>query len=485
MSAGEDVNCEWLALRWVDNVHSCAVAVLAHRLAERGAAVRMVVQDASGLRAGDYLLEASDEVRRAVFASGLDAVSVSAPAVPVASHPVSVPRIAIFGGAACAYPYLGYYAQSLASLGLPFDVLDGEPIAAGALDAFDLLILPGGFTTWGLDRNEGVVGIDGAIRRFLARGGACIASCGGAFYLAEGRPHWLGIAHASPRYSHEYLRSGAGLVSVELDDGPLARGCAPIVEMPYYHGPIFEAVRAPTGVAAHFCALTLPARLPVDNPLNEARFTAEMAGKAAILTALGDTGRAVLFSPHPEMGDVVRKYIALDSYVAHYLPIRGAAVMEQTLDFYEPNDSPSFRLILNAIDYLLGAGEPGARPRYNGDAQMTDASAWHDACGALLAAIGRALDALAPTDDPLGQLVRREIARLRTLAASLSDVAVPAAGSAGALRVLHDACAVVDASMGRSAQPAQIRSMAQDLLAIELPLRYLEALARTMSFNSD
>jgi len=487
-----------IALRWGDNRQSCAVAVLAYRLAARGFVVRVVENDSVAMRAGDYLIEASDEVRRAVVASGLESISIVAGEVPDATHVVRVPRIAIFGGAACAYPYSGYYAHSLASLGLPFDVLDGAPVAAGALDEFDLLMLPGGFETWGLDRNENTAGIDGAIRRFMARGGACIASCGGAFYLSEGRPHWLGVARASPRYSHEYLRSGAGLVSIELDDGPLARGCAPIVEMPYYHGPIYEAVRAPTGIAARFCSLTLPARLPIDNPLDAARFTSEMAGKAAILTT-GDTARAVLFSAHPEMGDVVRKYIALDSYVAHYLPIRGSAVMEQTLDYYEPNDAPSFRLILNAIDHLLAADRTGT----TGTVDSVDASAWHNARGQLLESVGHALDALAPADDPLGCLLKREIAGLRKLTVVLADVDAPVAGGAGAMRMLLDATAMLNASVERLTQvPTSIpaptptstptpletktdaRSMAQDLLSIELPLRILEAIARINRFDS-
>ena len=487
-------NVSWIpvdsiALCWGDNQQSCAVAVLAHQLATRGFAVRVVESDGASTRAGDYLIEASDEVRRTIVASGVQSIEIAANEVPVATHAIRVPRIAIFSGAACTYPYSGYYAHSIASLGLPFDVLDGAPIAAGALDEFDVLILPGGFETWGLDRNESVAGIDNEIRRFIAHGGACIASCGGSFYLSEGRPHWLGIARASPRYSHEYLRSGAGVVAIELNDGPLARGCAPIIEMPYYHGPIYEAVRAPTDVAARFCSLTLPARLPIDNPLDAARFNAEMAGKASILTT-GDAARAVLFSAHPEMGDVVRKYIALDSYVAHYLPIRGSAVMEQTLDYYQSNDTPSFRLILNAIDHLLavdiaGSADAPAAPQPR-KASVVDASAWRDARDQLLESVQQALGALAPADDPLGRLLKREITRLYTLTEALAEVAAPSAGSAGAMRVMRDALLVLDAGAARLA-PTQtdVRSMAQALLAIELPLRFLEAIARITRFDSN
>ncbi|TAL57205.1 hypothetical protein [Pandoraea sp.] len=472
---------DMLALRWGDNAQGCVLAVLAHRLAARGCAVHVMREDVAGLRAGDYVVAASGPVRRAIAASGIESVGLAgdrARELLDKADAVHVPRIAIFGGAACAYPYLGYYAHSLASLGLPFDVLDGAPVAAGALDAYDLLMLPGGFETWGLDRNEDTPGIDRAIRRFLARGGACIASCGGAFYLSEGRPHWLGVAQASPRYSHEYLRSGAGLVSIELGPGPLARGCAPLVEMPYYHGPIYEAVRSPTRSAAHFCALTLPARLPIDNPLDAAGFATEMAGKAAILLGGAQSDgapRAVLFSPHPEMGDVVRKYIALERYVSAYLPIRGEAVMTQTLDFYEPNDSPSFRLILNAVQ-LLCTGRAPAAPQPNTTAgESSEPSGWPDARRRLLTAAREALERLVPADDAMGRLLRREITRLRALALSLAEVAAPPSGAGGALRVLEDA----GAGLAAGEPPGtDTRALAQGLLAVELPLRFLEALAR-------
>ena len=53
-----------------------------------------------------------------------------------------------------------------------------------------------------------------------------------------------------------------------------------------------------------------------------------------MLAPEGSAARAVLFSPHPEMGDLLRKWIALDGYVRKYLPIRGPKVMQETLRFY-------------------------------------------------------------------------------------------------------------------------------------------------------
>ena len=156
-----------------------------------------------------------------------------------------------------------------------------------------------------------------------------------------GRPGWTGTAAAKPLYSHEYLQSGVGVVDVALQPSPLAVGCPPTIDVPYYHGPIYDVVGPGVEVAGTFHGLSLPARLAIDNPLDPARFERDMAGKPAILVAAGERGRAVLFSPHPEMGDLVRKYVALDGYVRRYLPIRGFTTMRDTLRHYRVADAPS------------------------------------------------------------------------------------------------------------------------------------------------
>jgi hypothetical protein len=123
--------------------------------------------------------------------------------------------------------------------------------------------------------------------------------------------------------------------------------------VPYYHGPIYDVLGPGIDVAATFHALCMPARLAIDNPLDRDRFLREMAGTPAILSVAGERGRAILFSPHPEMGDLVRKYIALDGYVRHYLPVRGFETMRDTLRHYRIADAPSFRLVHNAVHELM------------------------------------------------------------------------------------------------------------------------------------
>jgi hypothetical protein len=302
--------------------------------------------------AGDYLAEVTREQHDALARFGVAVQSWTA-GVPAHAPPLARPAVRLFAGDASKFPYFAYYALCLLRLGIDYVACDGDDLSQGTLDEANLLILPGGFATWGIDAAERTAGADARVRAFLANGGAAIGSCGGAFYLSAGRPGWTGTVNAKPLYTHEYLQSGVGVVTLALREGPLALGLPPTIEVPYYHGPIYDLVGDDIDIAATFHAFALPGRLAIDNPLDRERFEREMKGKPAIVMAKGARGRAVLFSPHPEMGDLVRKYIALDGYVRHYLPIRGARTMHETLRHYRVTDAPCFRLVVNAVDALL------------------------------------------------------------------------------------------------------------------------------------
>ena len=163
--------------------------------------------------------------------------------------------------------------------------------------------------------------------RFLAAAAPRSARAAARIYLSAGRPGWTGTAQAKPLYTHEYLQSGVGVV----DDARLREGRS--------RSAVRRRWKCRTTTARSTIELgegidgrgdvprrcRCPARLAIDNPLDRERFERDMAGQARDSARRGARGRAVLFSPHPEMGDLVRKYIALDGYVRHYLPIRGFA----------------------------------------------------------------------------------------------------------------------------------------------------------------
>jgi hypothetical protein len=213
--------------------------------------------------------------------------------------------------------------------------------------------------------------------------------------------------------------------------------------MPYYHGPVYAELDRSTSSAANFDSLVMPGHLFIANPLDPGFFAHEMAGHAAILRAETRRGRAVLFSPNPEMGELIRKYMAFDHYVVRYLPVHGEAVMADTLRHYRPLDAPSWRLILNAVHSLMLRHAP------SGIAPPPPVPAQPPAPATPLTAAADALARRLPlaADDPLGKLaamMRDDLReRLQSVGARLAAVEAAFASldpPAPAIRYLWAGC---------------------------------------------
>jgi hypothetical protein len=461
-------------LSWRANGDGFDVAVTAHRLLAAGAEVRWLATAAAPAEAGDYLIDAAPEQIAAVRALGV-AISPYQGKVPTDARRLTAPVVALFTGDATGYPYYGYYSLCLLRLGLPYMPIDGQAIAAGVLDAANLFVIPGGFATWGLDAAESAPGADAQVRRFLDRGGTAIGSCGGAFYLSAGRPGWTGTAWAKPRFTHEYLQSGVGIVDVALKRGKLSLGLPPTLDMPYYHGPIYGELGEGIEVTGTFAALVAAGRLGIDNALDEAKFASTMAGRPAILRADGPRGRAMLFSPHPEMGDLLRKYIALDGYARHYLPIRGLPVLRDTMRHYRTSDSPSFRLVLNAVHDLVA----DARPPASAKADAPEAAA-------VATALRSQLDRRPAPEGDLVPLVDDMVARL---AARLEPAALQVDAQMRRLaredrRGLGAAWAHLAGAIAAHARSNAEKTLAQVLMEVELGTCLMETWARAAAFEA-
>ncbi|HEX6794864.1 MAG TPA: hypothetical protein VF304_13525, partial [Casimicrobiaceae bacterium] len=245
---------------WRANGDSFDVALAVNRLLAGGGRAWQVARNGEGGDAGDYVVEASPAQFDALAHFGVTLEPLLA-GVPDEAVPLARPVVRLFAGTASKYPYFAYYALCLLRLGIDYVACDGASLARDALDDANLLILPGGFATWGIDAAEDAPGADARVRAFLADGGAAIGSCGGAFYLSAGRPGWTGTANANPLYSHEYLQSGVAIVSIALREGSLAFGCPPTVDVPYYHGPIYDTLGDGIDVAATYHAFVLQGRL--------------------------------------------------------------------------------------------------------------------------------------------------------------------------------------------------------------------------------
>jgi hypothetical protein len=458
---------------WRANGGGFDVALAVNRLLAAGAEAWWLTTAEAPAEPGDYLVDASSQAIRALGV----AVSPYVGKVPASARRLIAPRVALFTGDATGYPYYGYYALCLLRLGLPYVPVDGRAIAAGALDSANLFVIPGGFATWGLDAAENAPGADARVVRFLDEGGAAIGSCGGAFYLSAGRPGWTGTAWAKPRFTHESLQSGVGIIDVALERGPLSLGLPPTIDMPYYHGPLYDDLGEGVAVAGSFKALVSPGRLGIDNPLDEAKFAATMAGQPAVLRAEGPRGRAVLFSPHPEMGDLLRKYITLDGYARKYLPIRGFPVLRDTLRHYRTADSPSFRLVLNAAHDLVGVARKPARP------SPVDSPAAAAVAAELRSQLARRVAA----DDVLAPLVDDVVvgleARLDRATLELDRQAQRLA-AADDTRGLGRIWAHLAAAIAAHAHSNAERTLGQTLMEVELGVCLMETWSRCAQFEA-
>jgi hypothetical protein len=390
----------------------------------------------------------------------------------------SAPNIAIYAGDAIGYPYWGYYAHALLSIGLGFDVVTGTDVVNGRLNDCDLLVMPGGFATWGLDRAEGLDGIDAAISTFIRKGGAYMGSCGGAFYMSQGRPGWHGAIDAMPKFTQEYLLTGAAVLGISVEGPVIGRGLPETVELPYYHGPIYSNGQRFAETLGHFRNYISDSRLFIDNPLSAVVFSDEMKDTPAIFMAPFGDGKVLTFSPHPEMGEFVRKGITFEGYVRHYLPIRGFKVMDQTLRFFMKEDCAGFRLIHNAIACLgLFDGQTAGN-----DPISAPTAGLVDVLDDLDATMTKQFEALAlmaaDESESLQDIIAAETDRLKAewteVSSGLRQVTVSGPIDA---RVAGGLSSVLDAA----AQAPQQTRLAELIVMTELPIRLAAAALRILA----
>jgi hypothetical protein len=402
----------------------------------------------------------------------------SAETQPRSPMRASVPRIAIYAGNAVGYPYWGYYAHALLSLGFGFHAITGYEVAEGALRDYDLLIMPGGFATWGLDRAEDIDGIDSAIAEFVRTGGAYMGSCGGAFYMSQGRPGWHGAIDAMPKFTQEYLLTGAAVVSISADGPVIGRGLPEAVELPYYHGPIYAPATRAADDLGRFHHYISESRIFIENPLSQDLFDREMKDTPAIFMAPFGKGKVLTFSPHPEMGEFVRKGITFEGYIRHFLPIRGFKVMDQTLRFFMKEDCAGFRLIHNAIA-CLGLFD---KETAGGRAEPKHADGFGTVLDRIRATMDRQFAAIRDIargeTEALQELVAAETSRLEEeWAHVLSRLDETATGTPVDSRVADGLSAALDAA----SRTEQNDRLAELLVMTELPIRLAAAALRIIA----
>ncbi len=180
--------------------------------------------------------------------------------------------------------------------------LGATEIGNGALEQFDVLIIPGG----GASKQAEAIGTDGrkAIVDFIRDGGGFVGFCAGA-YLASNNYTWsLKIIDADV-IDRKHWKRGTGEVEIELtaEGRKLLGGKSNLVDIRYANGPILQAAD--------------DARIPDFKPWAIYRTEINkndappglMKDTPAIIAGQFGAGRVFCSSPHPEYTDGLESFV--------------------------------------------------------------------------------------------------------------------------------------------------------------------------------
>lgn len=172
-------------------------------------------------------------------------------------------------------------------------VIDGEDLREGYLNAFDVLLVPGGSAK----RESFSMGEKGReeVRRFVANGGLYLGICAGCYLLTASKPAYLGLLPLDTLDKQHWAR-GKGILPVELT--PLGNEIfgtnQKIFEVLYHNGPVIDTSHLTT--EANF----MPLGYYRHELVKKGGQKGLMNGSPAMFLGRFGKGRVIGISPHPE-----------------------------------------------------------------------------------------------------------------------------------------------------------------------------------------
>lgn len=242
-------------------------------------------------------------------------------------------KTAVYSGRGAGDDFSAPLLEVLKWGGFDHSFVNDADIRGGKMRNFDVMIVPGS-----PDAGEcyyaglGDRGYD-AIRSFIANNGHYLGVCGGAYlpltsYNTENR-YWLNIVEATDTEDLDYWRSGSGFVRCRIEDNKhpiftsMALGVSSTINIVYWEGPSITIKGSNVKSLAHFESLLASGRDPLKphwsmydnkmsedavrgwyNPLTPDIFTNLLLGKTAFAEAEFCGHKLLLYSPHPEMGNI-------------------------------------------------------------------------------------------------------------------------------------------------------------------------------------
>lgn len=255
--------------------------------------------------------------------------------------------IALYGAGGAPFHHAAIFARAGHRVRFVFP----QDVHAGALEGFDIFVMPGGGYRAMLGQLE-PLGREGAIalREWVASGGMYIGCCAGSYDAAVAAPSFLEACPAQAEmclldarvWNHsdtEWLglqSPGIGVLRAETvaPDHPVMAGMPETFEIAHYNGPLFRGAEPLARVLGATDRFT-PSEAALGGSAEGALIdSAGAAGAACVVAGEHGDGRVVLFGSHPEFGFGITM---------------------------EDAQAPA-RMLLNAVDWQLEASGAPERP---------------------------------------------------------------------------------------------------------------------------
>ncbi|MGE5631084.1 MAG: BPL-N domain-containing protein [Caulobacteraceae bacterium] len=254
-------------------------------------------------------------------------------AIPNTSYTVKSLNIAVYDGRGAGREFSDPLVEVLDMGGFTHSYISDKDIREGKLTNFNILLVPGS-----PDAGEcyyaglGDRGYD-QIRSFVANHGHYLGICGGAYLpltsYNKKNPYWLNIVDATDNEDLDYWRSGSGFVRCRIDNdqhpifSSVALGSSSTMNLVYWEGPSITITGNNVKPLAHFESLLASGKDPLKphwdmldntmaaqavknwyNSLTPELFDKLMRSKCAFAEGEYHGHKLLLYSPHPEMGNI-------------------------------------------------------------------------------------------------------------------------------------------------------------------------------------
>ncbi|MEL7563711.1 MAG: BPL-N domain-containing protein [Dehalobacterium sp.] len=242
-------------------------------------------------------------------------------------------NIAVYDGRGAGREFSDPLLEVLNMGGFTHSYIGDKDIRAGRLTNFDVFLVPGS-----PDAGEcyyaglGDKGYD-QIRSFIANRGHYLGICGGAYLpltsYHKKNPYWLNIVDATENEDLDYWRTGSGFVRCRIDNdqhpvfSAIALGSSSTMNLVYWEGPSITITGNNVKPLAHFESLLASGKDPLKphwdmldntmaaeavkswyNSLTPEIFDKLLRNKCAFAEGEYHQHKLLLYSPHPEMGNI-------------------------------------------------------------------------------------------------------------------------------------------------------------------------------------